>query len=63
MPDYTKTDPDVYIKTKDKTDTAIKNAIKIKDIHIKNSTSLISRKSNPISLVFELIKKLDEFRI
>jgi len=62
MPDYTKTDPEIYIKTKDKIDDALRNAARIKDKHIAEKISLISRKSNPISLVFELIEKLNEFR-
>lgn len=59
---YKKNDPDLYSKTKDKLQNAINNAEKIKNKHAKETTDIISRHSNPSTLVFELIKIIDNFK-
>jgi len=60
--DYEKNDPLIYNKTKNKIDTATANATRIKEKHEQERTLLISRQSNPLSLVFELIKMIKQFK-
>jgi len=60
--EYEKADSELYTKTKDKIVTAHINAERIKNKHLNNKTTLISRESNPITLVFELIKIIDDFK-
>jgi hypothetical protein len=62
LPDYKKNDPELYIKTRDKIDIAIKNAKRIKNEHDDKGTVLISRENNPLSLVFELIEFMKSFK-
>jgi len=59
---YKKNDPELYSKTKNRIAHALKNAKRIKDKHTRENVILISRESNPLTLVFELIKKIDSFR-
>jgi len=59
---YKKNDPDLYSKTKNKIQDAINNAEKIKNKHIKEKTIILSRESNPLTLVFELINTINKFR-
>ena len=59
---YQKNDSDLYSKTKNKIQDAINNAEKIKNKHIKEKTIIISRESNPLTLVVELIKSINEFK-
>lgn len=62
MQGYTKKDPAIYDKTKDNIQLASANAKRIKDECIRKGIELISRESNPLSLVFELIAKINEFK-
>ncbi|MBI3027677.1 RloB domain-containing protein [Candidatus Woesearchaeota archaeon] len=59
---YKKNDPDLYSKTKNKIQDAINNADKIKNKHTKEKTIILSRESNPLTLVFELVNIIDKFR-
>ena len=60
--DYRKNDPGLYSKTKSRLSNASDNAKGIEDKHRREQVTLISRESNPITLVFKLIKKIDNFR-
>lgn len=60
--DYKKNDPDLYSKTKNKIQDAVTNAERIKNEHTRKKTIIISRESNPLTLVFELVKIIDKFR-
>lgn len=59
---YVKKDSEIFLKTKNKIENAIENARKIRDKHIEENIKLISRESNPLTLVFKLIQKIDEFK-
>ena len=58
----TKKEKDLYGKTKENIEKATSNCKKIKANHEKRGTKLYSRDSNPLSLVFEIIEILDEFK-
>ncbi len=58
---YNKTDRELYIKLKDKTPDALKNSKKIFEMHIKNEKELISRETNPITFVHELVTQIDKY--
>jgi hypothetical protein len=58
----TKFEKELYEKTKNKINTAKENAERIKQIHIKNKIELISRESTPLTLVSDVLKKIDEFK-
>lgn len=59
--DYKNHDPDLYSKTKDKISIAMSNAKRVREKHVNDNNNLISRQSNPLSLVFELIQIIKEF--
>ena len=61
-PDYKKNDPELYSKTCDKLTIAKNNAKRIQKTHEDKNTELISRESNPLSLVFHIIDKINEFK-
>ncbi|MBP2030669.1 hypothetical protein J2755_001617 [Methanohalophilus levihalophilus] len=58
---YKKTDPELYTKTKQKIGIAVKNSKQINDMHYSNGMEIISRNSNPSTLVFELVETLQTF--
>lgn len=60
--DYKKADPELYLKTKDKIKSAVGYARNIKEKYIEQKIELISRKSNPITLIFALIELIEKFR-
>ena len=60
IPGYYKGMEQMYSTTKNNLATAISNAKKTKNLHLSKPT-LISRKTNPISLAFELIETIDKF--
>ena len=62
MKNYNKDDPDLYLKTKDKLAVAVKNAKKIKEFHENEGRELLKRETNPLTLVFELIELIGEFK-
>lgn len=62
MKGYEKNDSALYSKTKDRIKQAVANAERIKEKHLKNGVELISRESNPLTLVFEVVKLIDGFR-
>lgn len=55
---YTKTDVEIYEKTKDNILTAIRIAKKIEEKHKKNNVEIISKNSNPTTKVYEIIESL-----
>ena len=62
MGDYKKNDPKIYKKSLDKIDIAITHAKRIIKVHRKNKVGIIRRESNPVTLVFKLIEKINECR-
>ncbi len=58
----TKKETELYVKTKDKIDDAKTNAKRIKKVHEDAGTELISRDSTPLSLAYQIIEIIDEFR-
>ena len=58
----TKKEKDLYEKTKGKIIDARINSIRIKKIHEKNNTELISRDSTPLTLVYEIIDVISKFK-
>ncbi len=61
-PSYKKADPELYTQTKANIQIAIKNAKTIQKKHIKERTELISKESNPLTLVFLLLELIEKFR-
>ncbi|HLD15806.1 MAG TPA: RloB family protein [Candidatus Nanoarchaeia archaeon] len=59
---YITNDPDLYIKTRGKIQEAVKNSKKMFNQHIRNRTQIISRESNPLTLMFELIDLINSFK-
>ena len=62
MGNYEKADSELYSKTKNEIHVAISNAERIKNEHFNRGNNLISKDSNPITLVFELIKTINNFK-
>lgn len=58
----TKKEMNLYLKTKDDIELAKKNAKKIQKRHEDEKTNLISRESTPLSLVYQIIEIIDEFK-
>lgn len=58
----TKKELELYIKTKDNLEKAKTNAKKIQKKHEDNNIELISRESTPLTLVYQLIEKIDNFK-
>ncbi len=58
----TKKETELYEKTMNKLETAKQNAVRTKQVHINNNIELISRESTPLTLVHEIIEKIDEFK-
>ncbi|NQU78309.1 RloB domain-containing protein [Candidatus Woesearchaeota archaeon] len=58
----TKTETELYEKTKEKIEDAKTHAKRIKKVHEDAGTELISRDSTPLSLAYEIIEIIDEFR-
>ena len=78
LKNYKKNDPDIYNKTKEKIDNAIKNSKKTYKMYVTdelkipikedypvtfNKKEILNRKSNPITLVFKLIEILAKYKI
>lgn len=59
---YKKNDPELYSKIKSKIQDALNNAERIKNKHIKEKTIIISRESNPLTLVFHLVNIIGQFK-
>ena len=59
-PKYDKTDRELYSKTRGKIRIAIKNAERIKNKH--NKADLIKRETNPLTLVVDLISRMETFK-
>jgi predicted ATP-dependent endonuclease of OLD family len=62
MPDYNKADPELFLKTKDKISTALGNAKKIIEMQRNRKVEPISRDSNPITFVNQLIEAIYSFK-
>jgi len=58
----TKKEKELYEKTKNQIDIAKVHAERIKQVHINNNIELISRESTPLTLVPEILNKIDEFK-
>lgn len=61
-PTYKKSSLRIHEKTRDKIKTAIKNAKKIKEKHLREGQELFRQGTNPLTLIFELIEKINEFK-
>lgn len=59
---YRKNDPEIYAKTKDKLGEAINNSRKVIEIHTGKDVKVFTRDSNPLTLVFKLIEKINDFK-
>ncbi|MCA9495327.1 MAG: RloB domain-containing protein [Nanoarchaeota archaeon] len=57
---YQKNDIYIYEKTKDKLKIGIKNSKEVEAIHVKNKVELVSKDSNPVTLVYRIIEKLSK---
>lgn len=55
LPNYHKADPNIYLKTREKISTAAQNSQKLIEMHLKKEVDLVSRDSNPVTLVNRLI--------
>lgn len=58
LPDYHKADPELFLKTRQRTETAIHNAYKMTKMHTDRGVELVSSESNPVTLVNELVEVL-----
>ncbi len=59
---YQKNDKDIYDKTADKINEAIKNAKRITTDSLQKNSSLLCRESNPSTQVYLLIEKFNELK-
>jgi len=59
---YNKRDREIYSKTVPLKNTAIKNAKQIHRKHHTDATEIISRDSNPVTTVYEIIQFLETFK-
>jgi hypothetical protein len=62
IPDYRKADPEIYLITKDKIEAAKTNSQNIIEMCRNRNVELISRESNPVTLVNNLIDELNNFK-
>jgi hypothetical protein len=62
IPDYHKADPELYLITRNNIETAKTNSQKIIEMYRDKNVELISRESNPVTLVNNLIEVLNNFR-
>ena len=60
--DYNKNDPLLYSKTKVMINDAIDNATRRRDNYNRENVYLISRESNPVTIIFKLIQRINLFR-
>ena len=58
----TKKEKELYDKTKDRIENAKTHAKRIKRVHEQNNIELISRDSTPLSLVYEIIEAINQFK-
>ena len=58
---YNKNDPHLYEKTKEHISGAIKFSKEVISMHENNGVEIISRKSNPSTLVHRLIEQIYDF--
>lgn len=58
----TKVETELYEKTKDKIDVAKTHSKRIQKKHEDDNVELISRDSTPLSLIYQIIEIVDEFR-
>ena len=58
----TKKEKELYKKTKDKILNAKKHAKRIRKVHDKKGVKLVSRDSTPLSLIYEIIELIDQFK-
>ena len=59
----TKKEKELYVKTKHGLDKAKTNSKRIRKKHEDNDVKLISRESNPLTLVYRILEKIDEFKV
>jgi hypothetical protein len=62
IPQYKKNDKDIYTKTKEKISNAIRNSERGYTKHEQNGINCISRESNPVTSVFNLIRYLNDLK-
>ena len=62
IPKYKKNDSEPYLKTRNNLSKAVHNAEKIMEMQLVKKIELICKESNPLTLVFQIIKKINEFR-
>ena len=58
-----KKETQLYMKTKHGLDKAKTNAKRIKKKHEDNDVKLISRESNPLTLVYQIIERIEDFKV
>lgn len=58
-----KKETQLYVKTKHGLDKAKTNAKRIKKKHEDNDVKLISRESNPLTLVYQIIERIEDFKV
>ena len=58
-----KKETQLYVKTKHNLDKAKTNAKRIKKKHEDNDVKLISRESNPLTLVYQIIERIEDFKV
>ena len=58
----TKKETELYVRTKHSLDKAKTNAKRIRKKHEDNDVKLISRDSNPLTLVYQVLEKIDDFK-
>jgi hypothetical protein len=60
---YEKNDPDIYNKTRERIETAIEYSKKACKMHLENRVKILSKESNPSTMVFQLIEKINKYRM
>ena len=54
---------ELYVKTKHNLNKAKMNAKRIQKKHEADGVELISRESNPLTLVYQVLEKIDDFKL
>lgn len=61
-PKYAKNDEDIYSNTCSKLNTALDNSVRVNDSHCKKRLKLLSRESNPCTLVSEIMNQINKIK-
>ncbi|WP_440953913.1 RloB family protein [Methanosarcina sp. Mfa9] len=60
--EYRKNDSELYTKIRGRLDDAVSNSKKVREKHLEYGVEILSRESNPLTLVFDLIEKVNDFK-